>query len=243
MIRIAIVDDDIYVGSKIEKMLITYSSVSTYDFKIDVFQSGEELCKHMINEQKFDLVFLDIEMYGCNGIEVGRIIRDELKDDITQIVYITARDGYERQLFKVRPLDFIKKPFTESVIVNVVDTYLRLHSQMNELFEFICERQKVKIPCKDILYFHSVDKKVNVYTNKTVMGFYGKLSDISDNLPHEFMIIHQSYIINKVYAEKYSYESVTMINGQQLPISQNYRKNVKRLISLKRDMGKEFFHV
>ena len=47
-------------------------------------------------------------MSGPNGVEIGRHIRNVMKNNITQIVYITAFDGYEQALFKVRPMDFLK---------------------------------------------------------------------------------------------------------------------------------------
>ena len=60
------------------------------DGRFEVFQNGLDYFKYLKNEHDFDLIFLDIEMSGPNGVEIGRHIRNVMKNNITQIVYITA---------------------------------------------------------------------------------------------------------------------------------------------------------
>lgn len=173
MIRIAIVDDDCYLSSHVERVLLAYNRISTYDFEIEVFNSGYDLFQYLEEEQNFDLIFLDIEMEGCNGVEIGRILRDEQKDNITQIVYITACDGYERQLFQIRPMNFLEKPLSSSMIVGEVEKYIELFAGMEQLFSFTCQRKNLKIPYKDIIYFRSDDKKIEIwvsYDNRRLMA-------------------------------------------------------------------------
>jgi DNA-binding LytR/AlgR family response regulator len=243
MIRIAIVDDECYLCSYIEKVLLAYNRVSTYDFNIEVFKSGEDMFQYIDKFQNFDLIFLDIEMEGFNGVEIGKIIRGHYRNNITQIVYITACEGYERQLFQVRPMDFLEKPLTNSVIVETVEKYIRLYANMEQLFAFTYHRKQMKVPYKEIVYFKSDDKKIEMYMEDKSYCFYGKLNDIVSRLPCEFIIIHKSYIVNRMYIKKYGYDCVTMINHQELPISQNYRKDVRKLLSSKSNSGKEFFYV
>ena len=83
-------------------------------------------------------------MSGPNGVEIGRHIRNVMKNNITQIVYITAFDGYEQALFKVRPMDFLKKPFTDIDVINTVETYIELYDSAGKLFEFTSQRKKRK---------------------------------------------------------------------------------------------------
>ena len=146
MIRIAVVDDDWYISSRIERILLSYDHISTYDLDIEVFQNGLDYFKYLKNEHDFDLIFLDIEMSGPNGVEIGRHIRNVMKNNITQIVYITAFDGYEQALFKVRPMDFLKKPFADIDVINTVETYIELYDSAGKLFEFTSQRKKRKVP-------------------------------------------------------------------------------------------------
>lgn len=60
--------------------------------------------------------------------------------------------------------------------------------------------------------------------------FYGKLRSIAENLPADFIMIHQSYIINQAFVCEYSYEAVKMVNGENLNISKPYRKETRSKI-------------
>lgn len=240
-IRIAVVDDDWYISSRIERILLSYDHISTYDLDIEVFQNGLDYFKYLKNEHDFDLIFLDIEMSGPNGVEIGRHIRNVMKNNITQIVYITAFDGYEQALFKVRPMDFLKKPFTDIDVINTVEIYIELYDSAGKLFEFTSQRKKRKVPFNQILYFKSNDKVVDVITIAENAYFYGKLNSIVEQLPCQFQVIHKSYIINKMYVKKYNYTNVVMTNDDVLTISQNYRSDMRQLNLSKNNSGKEFF--
>ena len=86
------------------------------------------------------------------------------------------------------------------------------------------------IQIKDIAYFTSMDKKIVIVKKDGEEEFYGKLKNIAENLPVEFIMIHQSYIINQAYVREYSYETVKMVNGENLNISKPYRKETRRKI-------------
>ena len=69
MIRIAVVDDDWYISSRIERILLSYDHISTYDLDIEVFQNGLDYFKYLKNEHDFDLIFLEIDcQVKCNTI-------------------------------------------------------------------------------------------------------------------------------------------------------------------------------
>ena len=60
--------------------------------------------------------------------------------------------------------------------------------------------------------------------------FYGKLKDVADGLPQEFIIIHKSYVVNREYIARYTYEAVEMTDGTVLNISKANRKQVREII-------------
>lgn len=101
MFRIAICDDEQIIGSQIEKILLDYPKRTSLEIDIIVFYSGEELCRYMELGNIFDLIYLDIEMEGINGLEVGKKIRNTMQNHRTDIVYISGKDGYDRQLFDI----------------------------------------------------------------------------------------------------------------------------------------------
>ena len=60
--------------------------------------------------------------------------------------------------------------------------------------------------------------------------FYGKLKNVMGQLPADFLMIHQSYVIHQEYVSEYSYESIKMMNGDVLSVSKPYRKEVRAKI-------------
>lgn len=113
MLRIAICDDEITICSHIENIIMEYSKY----FVIKVFYTGEQLVDYIEQGNKFDLIFLDIELNLLNGIQVGKKIRQDMNDYITKIVYISGKNCYDRELFDVQPLNFIPKPIIKKKLL------------------------------------------------------------------------------------------------------------------------------
>ena len=67
------------------------------------FYSGGQLMEYMA-KNNVDLLFLDIELGDMTGIDISRKIRKEDHNDTMQIVYMTGKEGYERELFDFQPL-------------------------------------------------------------------------------------------------------------------------------------------
>lgn len=178
MFRIAICDDELMICSQIEDIILKISNEISEKIEVEVFYSGEELCEYMLNQSNFDLIFLDIELKLLNGVQVGRKIREEMKNDIVQIVYISGKQGYAMDLFEIRPMNFLVKPLSKEKITQVVKKFIELSRRGNQYFQFNIGKTLYKIPLKDILYFESEMKKIKVITKDSIKECYGKLSDV-----------------------------------------------------------------
>lgn len=114
--KIGICDDDIKLAGELEDIILKYNKINNKDHRVHVFYSGLELSEELDRGNLYDLIFLDIEMDGMNGLEVGEKIRREMDDFGTQIIYISSKEGYDRQLFDFQPLHFIVKPIKEDIV-------------------------------------------------------------------------------------------------------------------------------
>ncbi|WP_097026713.1 LytR/AlgR family response regulator transcription factor [Clostridium peptidivorans] len=236
MFRIAICDDESMICGQIEDIILKVSNEISEKIEVEVFYSGEELCEYMLNQSNFDLIFLDIELKLLNGVEVGRKIREEMKNDIVQIVYISGKQGYAMDLFEIRPMNFLVKPLSKEKITQVVKKFIELSQRGNQFFEFNSGKTLYKIPLKDILYFESEMKKIRVITKDSTKECYRKLSDVQQVIGNShFLFIHKSYLVNYFYVAEYQYDSIKLTNGDILPISQNHRKDIRqKLLNLKK---------
>ena len=173
----------------------------------------------------------DIELLTTNGIEVGRFIREEQENMETAIVYISANSSYAMDLFRVQPTDFLIKPLDKIKVGNVMNRIQKISEVRKGIFEYFGNGYYFKVLYKDILYFSSQNKKVHLVLKDGQKEFNGKLKEIAKKIPGNFIQIHQSYLINFDYIEECSYESVKMKNGDTIPISQPYRKSVRKQLA------------
>ncbi|MDD4565552.1 MAG: LytTR family DNA-binding domain-containing protein [Eubacteriales bacterium] len=230
MYRIAICDDEQLICSQIENIILKHAAETNEKIETQVFYSGEELYKFLVLGEGFDLIFLDIEMRMLNGIEVGRRIRDEMDNQITQIVYVSGKDNYYKELFDVRPMHFLHKPVEAQEIIGDIRLAMKLSDKLGGVFSYKKGREVHRIDVKDILYFESNNREVRIVKTDDDEIFYGKLNDVFKQVAkYYFMFIHKSYIVNYIFVTKFKYEEVTMSNSEVLPISQSRRKSIREL--------------
>jgi DNA-binding LytR/AlgR family response regulator len=230
MLRIAVCDDEKAICAQLEYILKKISDSLLEEIQIEVFFSGEELCEFLIKNAYFDIIFLDIELKLMNGIEVGKKLREEMLNEITQIIYISGKESYAMELFEVRPLNFLVKPLSHERIKEVFKTALRLIKRNEQFFTYQMGHISYKVAMKDILYFESNDRKINIITTKGVDTFYGSLDETLKQVEEsQFLNIHKSYLVNYNYIARFEYTQVTMANGKVLPISQARRKTIRTL--------------
>lgn len=229
-IRIAICDDELCICSQIEDILIDILQHIAVKFEIEVFCSGESLCKEL-EKRDFGIIFLDIELPMLSGIEVGHYIRNNLKNEILQIVYISAKKGYAMELFEYRPINFLVKPLDQEKVAKVIDKYFIITEQNNHVFEYKRRTEYYKVPMSEILYFERQNRKVKIYTkNGESDEFYESMENIYVNVKnYNFLFIHKSIIVNYQFIKRIAYEEVVMIDGTILPISQSRRKAIKSM--------------
>ena len=199
-------------------------------FEIEVWYCGESLERDLKKGVTLDILFLDIELLQKDGIEIGAFIRDEMGDTDTHIVYISSKQGYAMELFKMQPLEFLVKPISAVRLKEVLERSMKRKKYAESCFEYQRGSRIFRVSVKEILYFMSMDKKVLIIKKDGQEEFYGKLKNVMEQLPAGFLMIHQSYVIHQEYVGEYSYESIKMMNGDILSVSKPYRKEVRAKI-------------
>jgi DNA-binding LytR/AlgR family response regulator len=234
--RIAICDDEPEVQNRLKDNLTTIQRKYGRSFNLSIFSSGDELLQ-AYHTQTFDLIFLDIEFSGKNGLEVGNYIRNTIGDQQVQIIFISGKTRYAMKLFQLHPLNFLVKPISMSQLEQAMSVYTFLEKREIFLFRYRLHGIIHEKALGDILYFSSNGRKILLFTPNNVIEFYGMLDRISANLKeHGFIRIHKSYLVNYAYINELKYTQLTLLNGKTLPISQSQRSSVrKEYIQLKKE--------
>ena len=104
--HVAIVDDEESARAQLRSCLDELSKQESLEVIIEEFSSGTALLGAYHGE--FDIIFLDIEMPGMNGIETAKAIRES--DQNVMIVFATAMASYAVRGYEVEAFDFMVKP-------------------------------------------------------------------------------------------------------------------------------------
>lgn len=231
MIRIAVCDDFKDTVNQVNGYLSEYQQLKERKLDIKSFFNAEDLWEYL-RKNRCDLIILDIELVKMNGVELGHLIRTELKDNIIKIVYISAKNCYDRQLFDVQPLNFLQKPIDKEKLFKMVDLTVELLSSSERVFVFESKQGTFRIKFNDILYFESFDHYFKIATKSGDYEFKSTMSEIKEQISEaRFVQVHRSYIINYDNTSHIKYEEVTMLNGDVISVSRDRRKEVREIVS------------
>jgi DNA-binding LytR/AlgR family response regulator len=195
---------------------------------MECFDSGDHLCENY-EKGKYDLIFLDIEYEGKNGVETGKYIRETMGDETVQIAYISGNIGYAMELFEYHPINFLEKPVSEAAVKRVVDKYLLLSNQKFENFQYKIGSDRFQVALSEIKYFSSRARKVTLHGKEKDEEFYGSLETIYSQVKgKQFLYVHKSFIVNYQYIKKMEYEQVILHDETVIPISQSRRSAIRK---------------
>ena len=225
MLKIAICDDEVSITGILDTMLEKIAKRNFIKIETEVFSAGEQLEKEVKRKAYFDLIFLDIEMKGEDGITAARKIREI--DRNVLIIYVTSHENYMQESFLVRPFRFVVKPIEEKVLEkHFLDAYEEI-SSYDSYFRYKNKRIEWKTPLRDILYFESRRRKIYMVTEKEIFEFYDRLNEVEERLKSGkavFLRVHQSFLVNYRHIEGLAYDYLIMDNGKRISISEDRRK-------------------
>ncbi len=235
MYRIGICDDEISTSAKIEEYLLAYEKIS---LEVELWNDGEAMLRDLDSKCEIDVLFLDIEMEGLNGIEVGKQIRESGNYQM-DIVYISSKESYAMALFQNQPVGFLIKPIEAISLYDILDKCYTKKKRNHSLFQYKKAKTVYTRNCKDIMYFSCLGKQVEVcFANGEKDSFYGKIAILGKELPQNFMVVHKSYLINRDFISQYTYEEVRMAGHIPIPISKAHRSDVRAMILRDREGGR-----
>lgn len=222
--RIGICDDEQLTCSELENYINEIFECKDDEAEIYVWNSGEALKKDISNGVKIDILFLDIELLDSNGIELGKYIRNYMKNMSMNIVYISSMTEYAMELFKIHPYDFVVKPFDKNEIENLIDEMCGYYKQDNKHFKYCVYGKTNMVMMRDIKYFESRGRHIiiNLVDNQSIQ-YVGQLKNEIKKLPLNFVEIGKSYIINLKHMKECHVSYVVMDDGKKLGISRAYR--------------------
>ncbi|MBQ9809411.1 MAG: response regulator transcription factor [Ruminococcus sp.] len=215
-IKVAVCDDQKYHCDYLKSLLNEYS----VDMSIYEFNNGGDLLR---SNEKFDIIFLDIDMPGTDGMSAAKELRD--RDEDVRIVFTTSHDEFVFEAFTVKAFRFLKKPV---VYAELVETLQKTEMEMlNTEHIVISQKGKIaKIQLKNIVYMEAFGDGTYIYDSEKhfyessyqLKWFEEKLKDKG------FFRIHRSYLVSLRHVKKIENGNVLIDSfDMELPVS---RRNI-----------------
>lgn len=229
MIRIGICDDLVEELQIQEKMVKSIVYSLGLNVEIKCFQSGEDLLWEIEQKGNMDIILLDVEMGGINGVETARQLRK--KDNRVILFFISYHDQYCKEIIHVQPFGFIDKPVSEVKLESALKEAFKAMSQKEEIFEYTYKKVPYKILVSKIRYFESDKREVNLYSTDGVYSFYKKLDEVEAQLEQmniKFLRISKSYLVNMNYVKEFRFEKVVMDDSKEFKIGPKYKDKVRK---------------
>lgn len=214
--KICICDDDSFFIEEIENRLSYFCTDEVFD--ISRFSSAEELLRCSKSGESFDIVFIDIEMKGTNGIEAAEKIREISPETI--IIFVSDYSDYIFEAFRIEALHFLVKPIRDDAFTEVFTRAMKKYTSVNASIILKWESTRSKIAINKISYVEGYRRHLTVHTANAIYEAVGKISEIQDILsPHGFVRVHQGFIVNMNYIKCFGINEIELTDGTIIPVS------------------------
>jgi Response regulator of the LytR/AlgR family len=183
----------------------------------------------MINELLPDLIFVDINMPGINGVDLVKSLKVKC-----MVIFTTAYSEYAIDGFRVDATDYLLKPISYTDFLRSAEKALRLYELVSEksvikqdtdsLF-VRSEHKMIRIEFADIIYIESRSEYMYIRseTDRPVMTL-GSMTALTDRLPADrFMRVHRTYIVNMQKIKFIERKRIFMQGDHVIPIGEKYR--------------------
>ena len=246
MIKAVIVDDEKHNIENLSLMIHNYCP------GVRIAGSSDNISDaiHLVEEQKPDVVFLDIQMGESTGFDLLQTISERN----FEVIFVTAFDKYGIQAVKFAALDYILKPIDTFELITAVGKMKEkiAHRQNNKQLDFLMDylRQndkpaKIALPQQQEVRYVPVADIIRCEAQNTYTWFFLSNSDkilVSKPLkdydellaPHNFIRCHQTHLVNPAFVKSFLKEdggSLLLQNGIKIPVSKQKKDYVKGALS------------
>jgi two-component system LytT family response regulator len=230
-IRTVIVDDEPLARTNLKLLLRRHPDIEIVGESGSGFEALEE-----IRKTKPNLVFLDVQMPECDGFDLLEMLGGDVPP---AVILVTAYDQYALRAFEAGALDYLLKPFDDTRFERALSRaqdkiqHHRPTSPKAERLTVKSAGQILFLKPADIDWIEAADYYSCLHIGTRTHLLRRSMSELEKDLdPSAFCRIHRSAIVNLSRVRSLQLSSdgeseVLLDNGNTLPISRRYRRQLK----------------
>lgn len=227
MVKVAIIENEEKDARSLEEMVKKYTSENKgEEVSFTIFESGNSFLSSF-QKGDYDILFMDIEMPGMNGMETSRRLREV--DSSVILIFVTNLSQYAIQGFSVSALDFLVKPVLYSHLVQVLNRTKKILFQRKNHFLTLSSKEKtIILDISKIRYIEVFNHTLVFHTTEGNHKITGSLAKIEEKLSRlGFSRCNSCYLVNLKYVTSLNSTEVTLDNNEVLRMSQAKRKTFR----------------
>ncbi len=217
MLKIAVCDDEPFMAQEISDRLSKYMDEKRIDsYRVSVFSSGRALLESGCD---FDLIFLDIQMEGPDGMETATMLRRQGVHSL--LVFVTVLRECVFDAFEVEAYDYLVKPLDGGHFTRTMDRAIKALERRAAKAIIVRRGASCEvIPLSQIVYCEVQGRRIYIHqSDGTVAGHYERLDDLARRVDGRFFRCHRSYLVNLEYVRGCHAGLVALSQGGQIPVS------------------------
>ena len=221
MMRIAIVEDE--ANQRGQLAIGVRGVLAGLEAELVCLDEAAPLLARYAAGERFDLLLLDIQLPGMDGMSAAARVR-EFDADVL-IVFITSMAQYAVQGYKVDALDFLVKPVTREVLDACLARALRRLRKREPASLSVRSGGSLRIvPVSSILYAESREHRTLLRTREEEIPCAGSLGSLEEALiPHGFFRCHAAFVVSFAQVERLDGGDV-IVGGRRVPLSKHRRR-------------------
>ncbi|MGN0507273.1 MAG: LytR/AlgR family response regulator transcription factor [Lachnospiraceae bacterium] len=225
--RIAVCDDNAADSEYVLKLLSAWAKDRDVPIQAEQFPSAEAFLFRYAEDKSFDILLLDVEMGGMDGVTMAKRIRPE--NETVQLVFITGYSDYIAEGYEVSALHYLMKPVKKEKLYSVLDRALEKCRQNERFLNLELSGELVRIPFYEISYLEVHQNYVTIHAKKeyTVKR---PLSDFETELDRRFTRVGRAMILNLNFIRCVTRTEVQLTSGTTLPLPRGAYEPLNRAI-------------
>ncbi len=225
--KLAICDDNEEYARFIDGLVARWAERSGIQAYTALFPSAEAFLFRYEEERDFDILLLDVEMGGMDGVELARRVRRE--DDAVQIVFITGYTDYIAEGYEVAALHYLTKPVNPDKLFQVLTRAVGRLARNEPTLTLELPGETVRVPLGKIRYVDVLHNYVTVHAGRdyTVKR---PLAELEQALDERFYRIGRSCIVNLAFVSRVTRAAVELSGGESLPLPRGQYEGLNRAI-------------
>ena len=223
-INAAVIDDNCVFAEHLSGLLKSWSHSCSMNLSVDVFDSPPDTDTAL----RFDVLFLDVEMPGINGIDFAADLRK--KEIQVPVIFVTSHAELAIHGYDVDALHFLVKDNSlEEKLPQCMDRVLsKLRDSTARLLITSGRSSASFLPFRDILYFDVSGHRLRAVTAESEFETYRSLKSLLPELPGSFIQISRFQIVNMEHVLRFNGNDITLDNGHHIWATDRYAPSFMR---------------